>query len=57
MNQDIGDDVVPTATADDVPFRDKLRYPGNVLIVVFVLNLLVYMVVGFVLGGWALAGT
>ena len=56
MNQDIGDDAAPKPLANDIPFRDKLKYPGNILIIGFILNLLVYMVLGFVFGGWALAG-
>lgn len=56
MNQDIGADAAPKSPANDVPFRDKLKRPGNILIIVFILNLLAYMVLGVVFGGWALAG-
>ena len=43
-------------TTDTVRLCDKFKDPGNVLIGFFVLNVLVYMIMGFVLGGWALSG-
>lgn len=56
MNHDKGNDAVWTPSTNDVRLHDKLKDPGNLLIGLFVLNALVYMVIGFFVGGWALAG-
>ena len=60
MNRHFGKNTISEthglSSAGEINLRDKLKEPGNLLLCLFVLNALVYLVMGFVVGGWALAG-